>query len=46
VKKNSEISLKEHIAALSSQLGDQLTIRRFARFQVGQTPPPQSNLFG
>jgi elongation factor Ts len=46
VKKNSEISLKEHIAALSTQLGDELTIRRFARFQVGQTPPPQSNLFG
>ncbi len=39
VKKNSEISVKEHIAAVAKQLGDELTIRRFARFQVGEAAP-------
>jgi elongation factor Ts len=38
VKRNSEISVKEHIGAVSKQLGDQITIRRFARFQVGEVP--------
>jgi elongation factor Ts len=38
VKRNSEISVKEHIASVASQLGDELTIRRFARFQVGEVP--------
>jgi elongation factor Ts len=38
VKKNSEISVKEHIASLGKQLGDEITIRRFVRFQVGETP--------
>jgi elongation factor Ts len=36
VKRNSEISVKEHVGAVSKQLGDQITIRRFARFQVGE----------
>src|SRR5207247_7389560 len=36
VKKNSEISVKEHIAGLAKQLGDEITIRRFVRFQVGE----------
>jgi elongation factor Ts len=36
VKRNSEISVKEHVGAVSKQLGDQVTIRRFARFQVGE----------
>jgi len=36
VKKNSEISVQEHIAAVSSELEDQITVRRFARFQVGE----------
>jgi len=36
VKKNSEISVKEHIAQVGKQLGDEITIRRFVRFQVGE----------
>lgn len=38
VKKNSEISVKEHVASVAKQLGDDITIRRFVRFQVGETP--------
>lgn len=37
VKKNSEISVKEHVAQVSKQLGDEITIRRFVRFQVGES---------
>jgi len=37
VKKNSEISVKEHIASVAKQLGDEITIRRFLRFQVGES---------
>ena len=36
VKKNSEISLKEHVATVAKQLGDEVTIRRFVRFQIGE----------
>jgi elongation factor Ts len=36
VKKNSEISVKEHIGSIAKQLGDEVTIRRFVRFQVGE----------
>ena len=36
VKKNSEISVKDHVASVGKQLGDELTIRRFVRFQVGE----------
>jgi elongation factor Ts len=36
VKKNSEISVKEHAASVAKQLGDEVTIRRFVRFQVGE----------
>ena len=36
VKKNSEISLKEHVASVAKQLGDEITIRRFVRFQIGE----------
>jgi elongation factor Ts len=39
VKRNSEISVKEHIGGIAKQLGDEIAIRRFARFQVGETPP-------
>ncbi len=38
VKKNSEISVKEHVGSVAKELGDQVTIRRFVRFQVGETP--------
>jgi elongation factor Ts len=37
VKKNSEISVKEHVAAVAKQLADEVTIRRFVRFQVGES---------
>ncbi len=37
VKKNSEISVKEHVAQVAKQLGDDVTIRRFVRFQVGES---------
>lgn len=37
VKKNSEVSVKEHVATVAKQLGDEITIRRFVRFQVGET---------
>jgi elongation factor Ts len=36
VKKNSEISVKDHIASVAKQLGDNVTVRRFVRFQVGE----------
>jgi len=36
VKQNSEISVKEHVAAVAKQLGDEITIRRFVRFQIGE----------
>jgi elongation factor Ts len=36
VKKNSEITVKEHVAGVGKQLGDDLAIRRFVRFQVGE----------
>jgi elongation factor Ts len=36
VKRNSEVSVKEHIGSVAKQLGDQITIRRFVRFQVGE----------
>ena len=36
VKRNSEVSVKEHIAQVGQQLGDEIVIRRFVRFQVGE----------
>lgn len=38
VKKNSEVSVKEHLGGIAKQLGDEIVIRRFARFQVGEAP--------
>lgn len=37
VKRNSEISVKDHIASVAKQLGDEITVRRFLRFQVGES---------
>ena len=37
VKKNSEISVRDHLAGVAKQLGDEIVIRRFVRFQVGET---------
>lgn len=36
VKKNGEITVKEHIAGLATQLADDIVIHRFVRFQVGE----------
>jgi len=36
VKRNSEITVREHIATVAKQLGDTITVRRFVRFQVGE----------
>ncbi len=38
VKKNSEVSVKEHLGSVAKQLGDEITIRRFVRFQIGEAP--------
>src|SRR6516162_7297812 len=38
VKKNSEVSVKEHVGSVAKQLGDEIQIRRFVRFQVGESP--------
>jgi elongation factor Ts len=37
VKKNAEITVKEHIGVVGKQLGDEITVRRFVRFQVGES---------
>jgi elongation factor Ts len=37
VKRNSEVSVKEHVGQVAKQLGDEITIRRFLRFQVGES---------
>jgi elongation factor Ts len=36
VKKNSEVSVKEHVGGIAKQLDDEITIRQFVRFQVGE----------
>jgi elongation factor Ts len=36
VKKNSEISVKDHVASIAKQLGDDIVICGFVRFQVGE----------
>lgn len=38
VKKNAEVSVKDHVASVAKQLGDEIAIRRFVRFQVGEAP--------
>jgi elongation factor Ts len=37
VKRNSEISVKDHVSEVANKLGDEITIRRFVRFQVGES---------
>ena len=37
VKKNSEISVRDHVASIAKQMGDDVVIRRFVRFQVGES---------
>ncbi len=37
VKQNSEISVREHVGAVGKRLDDEITIRRFIRYQVGES---------
>ncbi|MBI3879725.1 MAG: translation elongation factor Ts [Verrucomicrobia bacterium] len=37
VKRNGEVTVKEHVAEVAKKLGDELTVRSFVRFQVGET---------
>lgn len=37
VKKNSEVTVKEHLGQVGKQIGDEITIRRFIRYQVGES---------
>lgn len=37
VKRNSEVTVREQVAEVSKLLGDEVTIRRFLRFQVGDS---------
>jgi elongation factor Ts len=39
VKQNSEITVQEHLANVARQVGDEIVIRRFVRFQVGEALP-------
>jgi len=39
VKRNGEISVREHIATVAKQLGDEVLVHRFVRFQVGEALP-------
>jgi elongation factor Ts len=39
VKRNSEVTVREHVADISKQVGDTITVRRFVRFQVGESLP-------
>ena len=36
VKRNSEVTIKEHVGSVAKQLGDEITIRGFVRFQIGE----------
>lgn len=36
VKANGEMTVKEHVANVGKELGDQVIIRRFVRYQVGE----------
>ena len=36
VKRNSEISVKDHIAETAKKLGDEIEVKNFIRFQVGE----------
>ncbi len=37
VKRNAEVSIKEHVASVAKQLGDDIAVRRFVRFQIGES---------
>ena len=35
--KNPDINVKQHIASVAKQMDDEVTVRRFVRFQVGES---------
>ncbi len=35
--KNGELTVKDHVAQVGKKLGDEITVRRFVRFQVGES---------
>ena len=37
VKKNGEVTVREHINEIASKLSDEVIVRRFVRFQVGES---------
>ncbi len=37
IRKNGEVTVKEHIASVGKELGDEFEVRRFLRFQVGES---------
>lgn len=37
VKRSGEVTVKEHVAEVAKKLGDEITIRSFVRFQVGES---------
>jgi len=36
VKRNSEVTVKEHLGSIAKPLGDEISVRRFVRFQIGE----------
>lgn len=36
IKQNGDITVKQHVSAVGKELGDEVEIRRFLRFQVGE----------
>ncbi|MGA1237485.1 MAG: translation elongation factor Ts [Limisphaerales bacterium] len=36
IKRNSEVTVKEHVESLAKELGDTITVKQFLRFQVGE----------
>jgi len=36
VKRNSEVTVKEHMGSIAKPLGDEIVVRRFVRFQIGE----------
>lgn len=37
VKRNGEVTVAEHVASVAKELGDDISVRRFLRFQVGES---------
>ena len=35
--KNPDISIKDHVASVAQALGDEITVAKFLRFQVGES---------